>query len=58
MNFSEKNILLVGASSGIGLATAQLLHGLGANLFTIARHLSPELAELGTTYWPPTPPSR
>ncbi|TGE29102.1 SDR family NAD(P)-dependent oxidoreductase [Hymenobacter metallicola] len=50
MNFSEKNILLVGASSGIGLATAQLLHTLEAKLFTISRHLSPELAELGTTH--------
>ncbi len=51
MNFSEKNILLVGASSGIGLASATLLHGLGARLFTASRHLSPELAALGTTHF-------
>ena len=52
MNFSEKNILLVGASSGIGLATATLLHGLGAHLYTASRHLSPELQALGTTHLP------
>ena len=51
MNFSEKNILLVGASSGIGLASATLLHGLGARLFTASRHLSPELAALGPTHF-------
>ena len=50
MNFTEKNILLVGASSGIGLATATLLHGLGAHLYTASRHLSPELAALQTTH--------
>ena len=50
MNFSEKNILLIGASSGIGLASAELLHGLGAHLFTASRHLSPELAALNTTH--------
>ncbi|WP_310395796.1 SDR family oxidoreductase [Hymenobacter sp.] len=50
MNFTEKNILLVGASSGIGLATATLLSGLGARLFTASRHLSPELEALGTTH--------
>ncbi|MCB2407789.1 SDR family NAD(P)-dependent oxidoreductase [Hymenobacter lucidus] len=50
MDFAQKNILLVGASSGIGLATTRLLHGLGAKLFTMSRHLSPELAELGTTH--------
>ncbi|QNE38803.1 SDR family oxidoreductase [Hymenobacter sp. NBH84] len=52
MEFADKNILLVGASSGIGLATAHLLHGLKANLFTASRHESPELAELGTTFLP------
>ncbi len=50
MNFTGKNILVVGASSGIGLATAQLLHDGGATLFTASRHLSPELAALGTTH--------
>jgi NAD(P)-dependent dehydrogenase (short-subunit alcohol dehydrogenase family) len=50
MEFANQNILLVGASSGIGLATTQLLHKLNANLYTASRHLSPELAELGTTF--------
>jgi 3-oxoacyl-[acyl-carrier protein] reductase len=50
MEFVHKNILIVGASSGIGLATARLLHELNANLYTASRHLSPELAELGTTF--------
>ena len=50
MNFEQKNILIVGASSGIGLATATLLHGLGAQLFTASRHLSPELEALSTTH--------
>ena len=52
MQFASKNILIVGASSGIGLATAQLLSGLGANLFTASRHLSPELGALNTNYLP------
>ncbi|MGI4762769.1 MAG: SDR family NAD(P)-dependent oxidoreductase [Janthinobacterium lividum] len=50
MNFTGKNILVVGASSGIGLATAQLLQAGGATLFTASRHLSPELAALSTTH--------
>ena len=50
MEFANKNILLVGASSGIGLATARLLHKLDVNLYTASRHLSPELAELGSTF--------
>lgn len=50
MEFANQNILLVGASSGIGLATARLLHKLNAHLYTASRHLSPELAELGTTF--------
>lgn len=50
MQFADKNILVVGASSGIGLATARLLHELGATLYTASRHLSPELAELNTTF--------
>ncbi len=50
MNFTDKNILIVGASSGIGLATATLLHGLGARLYTASRSLPPELEALGTTH--------
>ncbi|ALW86416.1 oxidoreductase [Hymenobacter sedentarius] len=50
MDFTDKNILLIGASSGIGLATAQLLSQLHVNLFTASRHLSPELEALGTTH--------
>jgi NAD(P)-dependent dehydrogenase (short-subunit alcohol dehydrogenase family) len=50
VTFTGKNILLVGASSGIGLATAQALHAAGATLFTASRQLSPELAALGTTH--------
>ena len=33
----EKNIVIIGASSGIGLATAELLGAQGANLYTISR---------------------
>ena len=50
MDFTGKNILIIGASSGIGLATAQLLHAGGATLFTASRHLPAELAALGTTH--------
>jgi 3-oxoacyl-[acyl-carrier protein] reductase len=37
MSFREKNILIVGASSGIGHALAELLQAEGANLFTASR---------------------
>ncbi len=50
MNFTGKNILVIGASSGIGLATARLLAAGGATLFTASRHLPAELAALGTTH--------
>ncbi|RFP65631.1 SDR family oxidoreductase [Hymenobacter lapidiphilus] len=50
MEFADKNILIIGASSGIGLATAQLLSKLNAHLYTASRNHSPELAELGTTF--------
>ena len=50
MDFTDKNILLIGASSGIGLATALVLSKLNVNLFTASRHLSPELEALNTTH--------
>ncbi|GAA4380067.1 SDR family oxidoreductase [Hymenobacter koreensis] len=50
MDFSDKTILIVGASSGIGLATAQLLAQRGATLVTASRHHSAELAALATTH--------
>ena len=50
MDFTGKNILVVGASSGIGLATAQQLAAAGATLFTASRHLPAELAALSTTH--------
>ncbi len=37
MSFENKNILIVGASSGIGLALAQMLEKEGANLYTASR---------------------
>jgi 3-oxoacyl-[acyl-carrier protein] reductase len=50
MDFTGKNILIVGASSGIGLATAQQLAATGATLYTASRHLPAELEALGTTH--------
>ncbi len=37
MSFSNKNILIVGASSGIGLALLKLLNSQGANTYTLSR---------------------
>jgi len=37
-----KNIVIIGASSGVGLSSAQLLVAQGANLYTISRN-EPEL---------------
>lgn len=49
-DFSGRTHLLIGASSGIGLATARRLHDGGAQLLTASRTLSPELAELGVRH--------
>lgn len=38
MNFKDKNILVIGASSGIGLDLVDLLHSEGANIFTASRN--------------------
>ncbi|TAF00064.1 MAG: SDR family oxidoreductase [Runella slithyformis] len=47
MSFREKNILIIGASSGIGYALAELLQAEGANLFTASRR-APE--GIGSTH--------
>jgi len=52
MAFTGKNILVVGASSGIGLALARQLHAGGATLYTASRQLSPALAALGPQHLP------
>lgn len=39
MSFHKKNILIIGASSGIGLAIAESLQSEGANLFTASRRI-------------------
>ncbi|RAK69583.1 SDR family NAD(P)-dependent oxidoreductase [Hymenobacter edaphi] len=50
MDFTGKTIFIVGASSGIGLATARRLQAAGATLVTASRHQSAELAELATQH--------
>jgi NAD(P)-dependent dehydrogenase (short-subunit alcohol dehydrogenase family) len=40
--FQQKNIAIIGASSGIGLETARLLQAQGAQLFAYGRHPLPE----------------
>ncbi|MGA9652033.1 SDR family NAD(P)-dependent oxidoreductase [Pedobacter sp.] len=41
MRFKSKNILVIGASSGIGFDLVNLLHTEGANIFTASRNSSP-----------------
>jgi NAD(P)-dependent dehydrogenase (short-subunit alcohol dehydrogenase family) len=44
-----KNILIIGAGKGIGLATAKILQS--ENLFTISRNLTADLSALNTTFF-------
>ncbi|KIA83593.1 oxidoreductase [Kaistella solincola] len=44
-----KNILIIGAGKGIGLASAQLLKT--ENVFTVSRNLTTELEALNTTFY-------
>ncbi len=45
-----KNIIIAGAGKGIGLKTAELLHGHN-QLYTISRNATPELAALNTKFY-------
>ncbi|MEJ8802754.1 SDR family NAD(P)-dependent oxidoreductase [Pontibacter sp. H249] len=52
MPVENKIILVVGASSGIGLTIAQALIKAGAEVITASRHVSDELKQLGTKHIP------
>ncbi|TFF35758.1 SDR family NAD(P)-dependent oxidoreductase [Mucilaginibacter psychrotolerans] len=45
MDFSGKNIMVVGGSSGIGLSLVKLLHGQHANVYVVSRSVSDEWPE-------------
>jgi NAD(P)-dependent dehydrogenase (short-subunit alcohol dehydrogenase family) len=45
MDFKEKNILVVGGSSGIGLSLVKLLHGQNANIYVVSRSVAEEWPE-------------
>lgn len=49
-DFENRNILIAGASSGIGLDLATQLKEKGANVFTTSRHESDELKKLNTKF--------
>ena len=51
ISIMPKNILLIGGNSGIGLATARLLHASGHSLVAAARQAGP-LAEMGIPVQP------
>jgi 3-oxoacyl-[acyl-carrier protein] reductase len=56
MSFHEKNILIIGASSGIGLAIAETLQAEGATLFTASRRIPPGIKSQHIT-WDVTQPT-
>ncbi|MFN8346292.1 MAG: SDR family oxidoreductase [Spirosomataceae bacterium] len=56
MSFQGKNILIVGASSGIGLSVAKLLQAEGAHLFTASRRIPPGI-QSHHVVWDVTQPS-
>lgn len=42
MDFQQKNILVIGGSSGIGLSLVKILHGQNANVYVVSRSASEE----------------
>ncbi|GHA61599.1 SDR family NAD(P)-dependent oxidoreductase [Pontibacter akesuensis] len=52
MPFKDKNILVIGGSSGIGLQTAKLLQEKGANVITASRKPSEESEALNLAHLP------
>ncbi|GAB3197135.1 NAD(P)-dependent dehydrogenase (short-subunit alcohol dehydrogenase family) [Pontibacter aydingkolensis] len=50
MTVKDKTILVVGASSGVGLSLTQALKAAGANVITASRHISDELKQLETQH--------
>ncbi|MHA6247616.1 SDR family NAD(P)-dependent oxidoreductase [Pontibacter sp. CAU 1760] len=52
MALENKNILIVGGTSGIGLKTSELLQGQGANVIVAARHNSAEAEALHLLHVP------
>lgn len=51
MGFEEKNIVVAGGSSGIGLALVKQLTAAGAKVFVVSRNAGPDLPE-GATHIP------
>lgn len=52
MDFKGKNILIIGGSSGIGLALTRQLVEQGAQVITASRHYTEALSHLGLTHLP------
>lgn len=47
MNLTDKTIVVVGGSSGIGLQTVQNLHKQGAHVIALSRHSNDQIDQLG-----------